>query len=213
MASMKSLASGGGLLLALGLGIGAAVGLGVGALLFAGAAPEVRTQTIYVTDSKPAAPAPVRAAAGPPASSPAPSPAPEEPPATTALSGDNRDALRAQLRGARFLLQPGVEDVGIAAVEALACGTPVVALGRGGVLDVVEDGVHGVLCEDPREPGAQAAALAAGIDKCARIGWNTEDLRGRAEGFSFKRFIDRFRALLAERVPGRGTSGLGERSV
>ena len=62
-------------------------------------------------------------------------------------------------------------------------------------------------------PPGRAAALAAGIDKCARIGWNTEDLRGRAEGFYFKRFIDRFRALLAERVPGRGTSGLGERSV
>jgi glycosyltransferase involved in cell wall biosynthesis len=125
----------------------------------------------------------------------------------------DRDALRDQLRGARCLVQAGVEDFGIAAVEALACGTPVVALGRGGVLDIVEDGVHGVLCADEREAGAQAAALAAGIDKCARIGWNTRDLRGRAEGFSFKRFIDRFRALLAERVPGRGTSGLGERSV
>ena len=134
-------------------------------------------------------------------------------PGTRLLGNVSRERLRDLYRGARLFLQPGVEDFGIAAVEALACGTPVVALGRGGVLDVVEDGVHGVLCEDPREPGAQAAALAAGIDKCARIGWNTEDLRGRAEGFSFKRFIDRFRALLAERVPGRGASGLGERSV
>ncbi len=116
----------------------------------------------------------------------------------------DRAALRDQLRGARFLLQPGVEDFGIAAVEALACATPVVALGRGGVLDVVEDGVHGVLCEDPREPGAQAAALAAAIDKCAQIRWNTGDLRGRAEGFSSAHFIDRFRTLLAERAPGQG---------
>jgi glycosyltransferase involved in cell wall biosynthesis len=122
-------------------------------------------------------------------------------------------ALRDQLRGARCLVQPGVEDFGIAAVEALACGTPVVALGRGGVLDIVEDGVHGVLCKDPREPGAQAAALAEAIDKCARIGWNRRDLRGRAEGFSSAHFLDRFTTLLAERVPGLGARRLGEGSA
>ena len=123
----------------------------------------------------------------------------------------DREALREQLRGALCLLQPGVEDFGIAAVEALACGTPVVALGRGGVLDSVEDGVHGVLVDDPGGPEGLAAALAAGIDKCARIGWNTLDLRGRAEGFSLARFHDRFRALLAERTPGRGALGMGGR--
>ncbi len=122
-------------------------------------------------------------------------------------------ALREQLRGARCLVQPGVEDFGIAAVEALACGTPVVALGRGGVLDIVEDGVHGVLCQDEREPGAQASALAAAIDKCAQIRWNTPDLRRRAELFSLTRFLDRFRTLVAERAPGRGAPVRGEGSA
>jgi glycosyltransferase involved in cell wall biosynthesis len=74
-------------------------------------------------------------------------------------------ALRDLYRGARLLLQPGIEDFGIASVEALACGTPVVAAARGGVLDVVEDGRHGVLYDDRGDPAAptghaQAADLA-----------------------------------------------------
>src|SRR5205085_360338 len=80
--------------------------------------------------------------------------------------------LRALYRGARLFLQPGVEDFGIAVVEALAAGTPVVAVGRGGVLDVVEDGRHGVLAG---EGGVDD--LAAAIDKAVAIGFNPLDLR------------------------------------
>ena len=53
--------------------------------------------------------------------------------------------LRALYREARYFLQPGLEDFGIASVEALAAGTPVVALGRGGVLDIVRDTQDGIL--------------------------------------------------------------------
>ena len=111
------------------------------------------------------------------------------------------EELRRLYRGARFLLQPGVEDFGIAPVEALACGTPVVALGRGGVLDVVEDGVHGVLVGAAGE--GDAAALAAAIDKAGRIGFNCLNLRSRAEAFSAPRFLDRFSTFLETRVAAR----------
>jgi glycosyltransferase involved in cell wall biosynthesis len=122
----------------------------------------------------------------------------------------NDETLRTLYRRAEALLLPAEEDFGIAPVEALACGTPVVALGRGGVLDVVEDGVHGVLYEVPRTDAgtapidAESVALAAAIDKSGRIRWNIGDLRGRAETFSYSRFYDRFSSLLAERAPGRG---------
>jgi len=98
-------------------------------------------------------------------------------------------------RGAACFLQPGVEDFGIASVEALASGTPVVALGRGGVLDVVEDGVHGVLYEGAGDPDR----LAAAIDKCRRIGFNALNLRARAEAFSRADFRERFRSFVEAR--------------
>lgn len=108
------------------------------------------------------------------------------------------EELRELYRGALLFLQPGVEDFGIASVEALACGTPVVAVARGGVLDIVEDGRHGVLYPDWEGP----AVLAEAIDKARRIGFNLLDLRDRAESFSVSRFTDRIRALLSHRVPG-----------
>ncbi len=104
--------------------------------------------------------------------------------------------LRDLYRGARLFLQPGVEDFGIASVEALACGTPVVAVARGGILDIVEDGRHGVLYPDWGGP----AALVEAIDKAVRIGFNALDLRDRAESFSVARFSDCIRALISDRL-------------
>lgn len=107
------------------------------------------------------------------------------------------EELRALYRGALLFLQPGVEDFGIASVEALACGTPVVAVARGGILDVVDDGRHGVLY--PHWEGPQA--LCDAIDKARRMGFNPLDLRDRAESFSVVRFTDRMKSLLSRRFP------------
>jgi glycosyltransferase involved in cell wall biosynthesis len=105
--------------------------------------------------------------------------------------------LRRLYRGALCLLQPQVEDFGIAAVEALACGTPVVARGRGGVLDIVEDGRHGLLvAEADGGPGGLAAALAEAIDKTRQIQFNQLNLRQRAERFSAESFDRSFTSLL-----------------
>ena len=117
--------------------------------------------------------------------------------------------LRELYRYASCLVQPGVEDFGIAPVEALACGTPVVALGRGGVLDIVEDGVHGVLAEPAPDDEERVRRLAAAIDKARRIGFNTLELRQRAEGFSIDRFQRGFRRLVDDLLAGAPRPGRG----
>jgi len=113
------------------------------------------------------------------------------------LGNVGTEELRDLYRGALLFLQPGVEDFGIASVEALACGTPVVAAARGGILDVVDDGRHGVLYPDWEGP----QALRDAIDKARRMGFNRLDLRDRAESFSAARFTDRMRSLLSRRFP------------
>ena len=106
------------------------------------------------------------------------------------------EKLRRLYRGALCLLQPGVEDFGIAPVEALACGTPVVAYGHGGVPDIVEDGVHGALSPRADDDRGRVGGLAAAIDKVRGIRFNQLDLRQRAEDFSVDRFREGFRSLV-----------------
>ncbi len=117
-------------------------------------------------------------------------------PEVTFLGRVSPETLRQLYRSALAFVQPGVEDFGIAAVEALACGTPVVALGQGGVLDVVEDGQHGILV-----PVTEPGALAGAIDRATKMKWNSAVLRDRAEAFSADRFDRRFREALVRFVP------------
>jgi glycosyltransferase involved in cell wall biosynthesis len=105
------------------------------------------------------------------------------------------ERLRQLYRGARFVLQPGVEDFGIAPVEALACGTPVVAAGEGGVLDIVDPGVHGLF----HRPG-DLEDLVRVLDKIQGVEFNPLNLRQRAETFSRERFVLRLRRLIEERA-------------
>jgi len=119
---------------------------------------------------------------------------------STRLAGRvGADTLRDLYRGAICFLQPGIEDFGIAAVEALACGTPVVARGEGGVLDIARDGLEGVFFHAD-EPGP----IRAAIDKCRGMQFNSMNLRERAEGFSAGRFAPRLEETLVSGWPDAG---------
>lgn len=54
------------------------------------------------------------------------------------------DQLRILYNGAEALIFPQVEDFGLVAAEAQACGLPVIAFGEGGAREIVEDGVTGI---------------------------------------------------------------------
>ncbi|MFP5218412.1 MAG: glycosyltransferase family 4 protein [Actinomycetes bacterium] len=65
-------------------------------------------------------------------------------------------AKRDLLRRARCLLFPvqWEEPFGMVMIEAMACGTPVVALRRGAVPEIVVDGVTGLVCDDVEQLSA-----------------------------------------------------------
>src|SRR3954464_6238476 len=80
---------------------------------------------------------------------------------TVTLTGRLSDERVAELMSsARALIVTAAEEFGIAAVEALASGRPVIALGAGGVLESVREGETGVYYERA-EPDVLAEAVRA----------------------------------------------------
>lgn len=89
------------------------------------------------------------------------------------------EELRTLYQRAQGFILPGEEDFGIATVEAQACGTPVIAFGRGGSLETVIPEVTGVLFEEPT-----VEALLEALDKFERLSFNRAAIRQQAEKFS-----------------------------
>jgi type III pantothenate kinase len=91
----------------------------------------------------------------------------------TFLGRLDRDGTAAVMRSADVVASvPWYEPFGIVPIEAMACGTPVVASAVGGMIDTVVDGVTG-LHVPPRDPERLADALApllADPDRRARLG-------------------------------------------
>jgi glycosyltransferase involved in cell wall biosynthesis len=89
------------------------------------------------------------------------------------------ERLPSLYRGARALIFPQVEDFGLVAAEAVACGTPMVAYRGGGALDIVHEGVNGLFF-DRQEPAALAAALVA----LGRMSFDPRGVSATAQRFS-----------------------------
>jgi glycosyltransferase involved in cell wall biosynthesis len=87
-------------------------------------------------------------------------------------------AKRELLQRALCLLVPSLieETSSLVAMEALACGTPVIALRRGALVEIVQHGVTGVLVDDIAEMAAAIANVhslrAADCVSSARIRFN-----------------------------------------
>ena len=103
------------------------------------------------------------------------------------------DEIRELYRGTRGVLLPGEEDFGIAPVEALACGRPVIGLARGGVTETVEDGATGVLVDE-----LSPEAFADGISRSDALSFDSGYIREQALRFSRGRFQDAMRRCIEE---------------
>ncbi len=104
------------------------------------------------------------------------------------------ETMRDLFRRCRALIFPGEEDFGMVPVEAMACGAPVIALGRGGILDSVVDGETGILVDEP-DPEQFAAVLASfGPDAL-----DSSVIAARGQSFGADRFRTEIEAV-ADRI-------------
>jgi glycosyltransferase involved in cell wall biosynthesis len=101
------------------------------------------------------------------------------------------EVLRDHLRRCQALLFPGEEDFGIVPVEAQACGTPVIAFGRGGATETVvpwpNANATGMWFE---EQTVDCLASALELFETERDGFDAQRLRTHALRFRLERFED-----------------------
>ncbi|MEA2337192.1 MAG: hypothetical protein QOE82_1199 [Thermoanaerobaculia bacterium] len=116
----------------------------------------------------------------------------------------SRDVIIDHLGRAQSLILPGVEDFGITPLEAMALGTPVVALGTGGVRDSVLPGTTGIFFEEPA-----VHSLRNALDSVKHQIWDRAAIRAHAATFSRERFHREMRAEIEELVGPK--AGVGSR--
>lgn len=102
----------------------------------------------------------------------------------------DRPTLVDLFRRCHAYLVPGVEDFGIAPVEAMAAGKPVIAYRAGGTAETVVDGVTGLLFTRQ-----DATALAGAIEQRDTVTFDPLMIRARAEEYDTAVFRARWRRL------------------
>ncbi len=120
-------------------------------------------------------------------------------PNVTLLGYQPNDVLRDHLQRARAFVFAAEEDFGILPVEAQACGTPVIAFGKGGTLETVV-GLHNSAGNPPTGLFFAEQTVPAVIDAVERFeaaDISPADCRAWAENFSTEVFRNAWRQIIA----------------
>ncbi|TRZ49730.1 glycosyltransferase [bacterium] len=92
-----------------------------------------------------------------------------------------------------FIALAKEEDFGMAVVESMAAGTPVIAFDGGGFKETVIDGETGVFVE-----GTDVKTLEAAMKRFNKIKWSREKLINRARLFSKEKFVENIQKEIAK---------------
>jgi len=97
------------------------------------------------------------------------------------------DEVRRLYGGAKAFIFPQIEDFGLVAAEAQACGAPVIAFAGGGALEIVENNRSGVFFEEQT-----VANLTEAVKKVLQMDFDRELVSQYAQKFSTERFEAEF---------------------
>lgn len=107
------------------------------------------------------------------------------------LGPQPREVIRRHLQSCRGFVFAGEEDFGIVMAEALACGAPVLAFGRGGAEEIVEDARTGTLFKEQN-----VDSLLEGLTIFEKQRFDRREIRHSALRFNRERFMNEFSSLV-----------------
>ena len=105
------------------------------------------------------------------------------------------DELASLYAGCTALVFPGEEDFGIVPLEAMASGKAVIAYGKGGALETVQDGISGVFFYEQT-----TEALENAVSKTEQMRFDPEKIRNRALQFSRGIYKDAMKKFIEEKI-------------
>ena len=113
------------------------------------------------------------------------------------LGYQSQDNLVRCLQKAKAFVFAAQEDFGIAPIEAMACGTPVLALGKGGALETIIQDETGIFFY---EQTAQSICTCVKEFELKSYLFNAFTIRSHAEKFSRQRFEKEFKEFADEKI-------------
>ncbi|MFT7184392.1 MAG: glycosyltransferase involved in cell wall biosynthesis [Oceanicoccus sp.] len=103
------------------------------------------------------------------------------------------EMVKEYMQNCRAFIFPGEEDFGMAPVEAMACGKPVLAYGKGGLTETMKEGVTGQLFKEPTIESMEAALTQLLINE---KDYDPHAIREHSKQFSKERFEKAMQALV-----------------
>jgi L-malate glycosyltransferase len=94
-----------------------------------------------------------------------------------------------------MIIPSRTESFGMAALEAMACGVPVIATKTGGLPEVIEDGVSGILFDLEDIDGAVTRGIKVLTDKALYKKIREEGIRVACEKFNYMNIIEKYERL------------------
>lgn len=107
----------------------------------------------------------------------------------------SREELKHHLQNAKGFIFPAEEDFGISPVEAQACGTPVIAFGKGGALETVENFKTGYFFSEQT-----VNSLSEAILEFEKLKFDYNYIAKHASKFSKERFKQEFKTFIESKI-------------
>lgn len=107
----------------------------------------------------------------------------------------NSEVVHSFVSKAKAFMHAGLEDFGISLVESQACGTPVIAYGKGGALETIINGRTGILFDEQTPE-----AILEAIKRFNETKFDYSELRENAKRFSAENFEKNFQNYIENKT-------------